>query len=81
MEVKWVNDSELSPPEVITALSNCSGLTLANSSFGWWGARLNPNESQFVSAPNPWFADIESPRLLISKDWIRIDALFSKTET
>ena len=81
MEVKWVNDSELSPPEVITALSNCSGLTLANSSFGWWGARLNPNESQFVSAPNPWFADIESTRLLISKDWIRIDALFSKTET
>lgn len=81
MEIKWVNDSELSSPEVITALSNCSGLTLANSSFGWWGARLSPNESQFVSTPNPWFADIDSPRLLIPEDWNRIDALFSKSET
>lgn len=81
MEIKWINDSELSSPEAITALSNCSGLILANSSFGWWGARLSPNESQFVSAPNPWFADIESPRLLIPEDWIRINALFSKSET
>ena len=81
LEVKWVDDSKLSPPEVMTALSNCFGLTLANSSFGWWGARLRPVESLFVSVPNPWFADIDSPRLLIPEYWIQIDALFSKSET
>jgi hypothetical protein len=81
MEVKWVNDSELSPPEVMTVLSNCSGLILANSSFGWWGARLSPSESQFVFAPKPWFEDIESPRLLIPDNWIQLDALYGKSET
>lgn len=81
IEVKWVNDSELSPTEVITLLSNCAGLTLANSSFSWWGARLSHIESQFVSVPKPWFADIDSPRLLIPEEWIQLDALFSKTET
>ena len=81
IEVKWVNDSELSPPEVITALSNCSGLILANSSFGWWGARLSPIESQFVFAPKPWFANIESPRLLIPDNWIQIAASHGKRET
>jgi glycosyltransferase involved in cell wall biosynthesis len=81
MEVKWVNDSELTSPEVMTVLSNCSGLILANSSFGWWGARLTPVESQFVFAPKPWFENIQSPRLLIPDNWIQIDALFGKSET
>jgi glycosyltransferase involved in cell wall biosynthesis len=81
MEVKWVNDSEFTPPEVMTVLSNCSGLILANSSFGWWGARVSSVESQFVFAPKPWFENIESPRLLIPDNWIQIDALFGKSET
>jgi glycosyltransferase involved in cell wall biosynthesis len=81
MEVKWVNDSELSSSEVMTVLSNCSGLILSNSSFGWWGARLSQIESQLVLAPKPWFEDIESPRLLIPDNWIQIDALYGKSET
>jgi len=36
-------------------MSKCKGGICANSSFSWWGARLNPNRS--IILPSKWFND------------------------
>lgn len=52
----------------------CDHHVLANSSFSWWGAWLNPNPAKIVVAPRPWLQDSrwdENGR--IPADWVRID--------
>lgn len=38
-------------------MSKCRHHIMANSSFSWWGAWLNPNSNKIVTAPAPWFGD------------------------
>ena len=79
LNITWVDDSKLSPPELMMAISRCSGFVLANSTFGWWSARLSENSTQFVSTPEPWFANIDSPRLLSPENWKRNESFFGKS--
>jgi len=53
-------------------MSLCRHHIIANSSFSWWGAWLNPNPTKLVVAPQPWFANPHiDTRDLIPVDWMR----------
>lgn len=41
--------------EDIFLMSLCNHAIIPNSSFGWWGAWLNPDTSRMVIAPKNWF--------------------------
>jgi Glycosyl transferase family 11 len=45
---------------------------IANSSFSWWGAWLNPSPDKIVVAPCRWFLNGTDDRDLIPSSWIRI---------
>jgi hypothetical protein len=54
-------------------MSACRHHVVANSSFSWWGAWLDPRPDKVVVAPEPWVA---SPgvdtRHVVPDEWIRL---------
>jgi hypothetical protein len=54
-------------------MSSCRHTVIANSSFSWWAAWLNPNPDKIVIAPKNWFKtkDLDTTTLL-PEEWIKI---------
>lgn len=59
--------------EDLRLMSQCRHHIIANSSFSWWGAWLNPDSDKIVIAPDRWFnkEDIDTTDLL-PESWIRL---------
>lgn len=69
-------DSNTSPGsghEDLRLMSSCKHHIIANSSFSWWGAWLNPNPEKIVIAPQKW---MNNPTILVKDlipdSWIRL---------
>lgn len=53
-------------------MSLCHHHIIANSSFSWWGAWLNPQSDKLVIAPRRWFASGKEVKDLIPKGWVAL---------
>ncbi|MDZ7603533.1 MAG: alpha-1,2-fucosyltransferase [Hoeflea sp.] len=83
----WVRDNMKLDAELVTVAINdgrtahedlrlmslCDHHVIANSTFSWWGAWLNPSPEKIVVAPARWFA---SPKLsnpdITPQGWLRL---------
>lgn len=66
------NDAE-SNYEDLKLMASCKHNIIANSSFSWWGAWLNPNQNKIVIAPRKWFNDETwNYQDVIPQNWIKL---------
>lgn len=57
----------------IRLMSLCEDIAIANSTFSWWAAWLNPRPEKLVIAPAPWFTGGErDERDVVPARWVRL---------
>jgi Glycosyl transferase family 11 len=63
----------LRPQADLWLMSQCRHHIIANSTFSWWSAWLNPSPTKIVVAPTVWFAGWKMDEsTLIPEGWVRL---------
>lgn len=69
----FVSNPAIPDYEELILMSKCTHHIIANSSFSWWGAWLNPNPEKIVIAPAKWFnTKPSSYKDIVPNSWIKI---------
>jgi len=59
--------------EDMRLMSHCHQHIIANSSFSWWAAWLNPSAAKVVISPKRWLTDTSVPLdHLLPDNWIAV---------
>ena len=68
-----ISGSGIPDYEEIILMSQCHHHIIANSSFSWWGAWLNPRVDKIIIAPKQWIKKMQwRHKDTVAKSWIRI---------
>lgn len=59
--------------EEFLIMANCKHSIIVNSTYYWWGARLNDSDKKIVVAPIKWFFD-NKPIDIVPPHWVRIES-------
>ncbi len=71
----FIDNNQQRHEEDFRLMNLCRHHILANSSFSWWSAWLNPNPDKIVIAPWPWFKDLKYDiRDILPDDWFKVKA-------
>ena len=65
--------------EEMHLMTLCKHNIIANSSFSWWGAWLNPNPDKKVFAPSPWIRNPNWLENIVPDSWIKIQIDYEKS--
>lgn len=52
-------------------MTKCKHNIIANSTYSWWAAWLNENNSKIIVCPDRWYQP-QTTNILYDKDWIRL---------
>ena len=67
------HNSEDTAHQDLRLMAACSHHIIANSTFSWWGAWLNPNPQKIVAFPSLWFNLNPTQPDLMPPTWQRIE--------
>ncbi len=71
--LSFVSGSIAMPHDDLHIMASCDHHIIANSSFSWWGAWLNPSQTKVVVTPKRWFvASRLAHRHICPPSWERI---------